>query len=468
MAIRLPPGSASSFISLAAGGIAASAVALAWLPLLTESSQREVEQETRHLQALAQLATREAPSAGPQRLETFRVAAGLHGVWVANDSGLVVSSSAQDALDDTILQGMNQACAPPGEPARVPVSWIHEDQVHRLACQTVADPPLRVAVSSPSDTAGPLADARRRATSLLLGLGAVVALIVIAGIRWLLRPIQTISHAARAIAQGQRQVRVPVDGPEEIDQLARAVNTLASSVETREDEIRGRLEVVNEISSMVAHEVRNSLQSLELLASLAATEPDPAGREQLLTTMRQEIRGLEGVVQRVLRSSGPLRIAPASADLVAIVRRATTLTEPEARSRGVSMLVQAPGVLRAEVDGSLVRRAFENLLLNAIEFAAQAPPGQVSASVRRQGDRIVLTVEDDGPGVPAGEIDRIFQPYYSSKAGGTGLGLSLCRQVFDAHGGAIRYGPSYLGGARFIAELPQVATAADLHRPSPP
>ena len=252
-------------------------------------------------------------------------------------------------------------------------------------------------------------------------------------------------------------------GPEEIAELARAVNALASSVETREDEIRGRMEVVNEISSMVAHEIRNPLQSLELLTTLARTEPDQATRDNLLTTMEQEIRTLEGVVQRVLRSSGPLRIAPASSDLVEIVHRAANMAEPEARRRNVALLVQAPGALEAQVDGSLIRRAFENLLHNAIEFAGQNPPGQVTASLSRHGNLVRMLVDDDGPGVSEPEIGRIFQPYYSSKSGGIGLGLALCKQVFDAHGGRIRYETSPLGGARFVAELPLEATDTQDH-----
>jgi len=478
VAVRFPQGSASSLISLAAGAITASAVALAWLPLLTESAQRELTNEARQLHALAQLARKEAaqhPTGSESEraaLTEFRSLSHVDAVWFASPDGVIDQSIPASALPEVDVSGqVRQLCSQNANPASADlietIAFMTNATALRAVCVPLNEtaPDRHLLILAETDSWAPLAESRRRATFLLFGLGAIVALIVILGIRWLLSPIQEISMAARRIAQGSRQVRVPPRGPEEIAQLARAVNALASSVETREDEIRGRMEVVNQISSMVAHEVRNPLQSLELLTTLARTEPEESARDELLTTMGQEIRTLEGVVQKLLRSSGPVRIAPASADLVSIVHRAAAMAEPEARRRNVAMLVQAPGKLQATVDGSLVRRAFENLLRNAIEFAGETPPGQVTGSLSRHGDRVRLVVEDDGPGVPSAEVSRIFQPYYSSKSGGTGLGLALCKQVFEAHGGSIRYESSPLGGARFVAELPiEVHTPASTVR----
>ncbi|RME20445.1 MAG: sensor histidine kinase [Deltaproteobacteria bacterium] len=236
------------------------------------------------------------------------------------------------------------------------------------------------------------------------------------------------------------------------------MNALASAVESREDEIDGRMQVVQQLSSMVAHEVRNPLQSLSLLASLARTEPDRDAQAEQLALIEDEIRVLEGVVQRFLSNSGPLRIARSQTDLVKVLERAASIAYPRAAQNHVRLLVQAPARLDVYADGSLVRRALENLMLNAIEFAGKGrsrrSTGQVVASIQRDDDRVVLIVEDDGPGVPYEDRERIFQPYMSSKAGGTGLGLALVRQVFDAHGGYIRCEPSPLGGARFVATIP--------------
>jgi two-component system sensor histidine kinase HydH len=166
------------------------------------------------------------------------------------------------------------------------------------------------------------------------------------------------------------------------------------------------------------------------------------------------------VVQRFLRSSGPLQISRTSTDLVEVLSRAVVVAETEARRRDVTLMVQAPGKLSCDIDGSLVRRALENLMLNAIEFAALGPPGQVTVAVLPRGKSALLIVEDDGPGVPTDDRTRIFQAYFSTKPGGTGLGLALVKQVFDAHGGSIRCEQAQQGGARFEATLPLLSPGA--------
>jgi len=292
------------------------------------------------------------------------------------------------------------------------------------------------------------------ARGVALAAGAVVGLTVGAGTRWLLQPVQRAAAAAGRIAAGERGVRVEARGPDEIAALARAVNALAHTVEAREDEIQGRLQVVAQLTSMMAHEVRNPLQSLALLCALARTEADAARRDELLAKIEGEILQLEGVVQRILRSSGPLQVRREPADLVVVVQAAVAVAEAEARARRVQLLVHLPGRLPAVVDASLVRRAIENLVLNAVHFAAEKPPGQVTVALRPRARAAVLVVEDDGPGVPPGDREAVFQPFVSRKPGGTGLGLALVSQVIRAHGGTIRVDESPLGGARFEAVLP--------------
>lgn len=459
--------------------MAASAVAIAWLPLLTESGQREIQNEVRQLQTIASLGagrvrrhlddttTRPTPDELGPLLESIRTEAGLEELWLIDNQGtLLVSVPAGQPPNEASVAAARQLCADGqadsyAQAVAQSIEFISGSAALRAACSPVhTEDPVFAVVLDRAESAGPLALARRRATALMFGLGSVVALIVIGGIRWLLAPVQRISVAAGRIAEGERGVRLTPGGPEEIAQLARAINLLASSVETREDEIHGRLDVVSQLTSLVAHEVRNPLQSLSLLTTLARTEDDADTRAQLLTTMEEEINGLEQVVQRLLRTSGPLRIAPNECDVVELVNRATTIAEPKARSCNVRLMVQAPAKLAATVDGSLLRRAVENLMLNAIEFAGQEPPGQVTITIMRHGENARVVVDDDGPGVPEEELNRIFQPFYSSKAGGTGLGLALCKRVFKAHGGSLHCGPSPLGGARFVGTVPL--------RPKPP
>lgn len=352
--------------------------------------------------------------------------------------GLVTGRGEQPALTGTFRGAGDNvwqaACAP-----------VHGEQGDRLG--------TAVALARPTYLAEQ-ADLGSRTRALIVFLGALVGLGVIVGVRFILSPIREVAHAAERMASGERGVRVQTPGDPEIARVSAALNELASAVEAREDEIRSRLATVAQLSSMVAHEVRNPLQSLSLLATLARTEADDKEREALLTSIETEIHVLEGVVQRFLRSSGPLQISRSASDLVELVHKAMGVASPQAKNRQVNLELIAPARLPMTLDPSLVRRALENLMLNAIEFSGAEPPGVVKVEIARKGRAVTITVDDNGPGVPEDERDRVFKPYYSSKAGGTGLGLALVKQVFQAHGGTVRCEDSPLGGARFSATLP--------------
>ena len=459
---------ATTLLSLAAGAIAAAAVGAAWVPLTREAALREQATLSDELSVIAELGRVQLrptvlggmdPGALTTQLETLRSASRVDLIALIDASGEVIAAADSAAptplgLIATCRSTLDDQGGP--EVARTGAT-VDGPRLLQAACVRLQPEQAETAtlvVVATGDYGEALSASRTRATLLFLGLGVVVGLVVVGATRWLLSPVQAVSKAAARIAQGERGVKVVVRGPEEIAQLGRAVNTLAAEVEAREDEIQARLDVVNQLSSMVAHEVRNPLQSLSLLSSLARTEPDPETRASLLMKVESEIHVLEGVVQRFLRSSGPLQIARGTADLVEVLSVAAEVARPEADKRDVALLLQAPGRLEGEFDSSLVRRALENLILNAIEFAGQEPPGQVAVAIRPKGGGALIIVEDDGPGVPPAQRARIFQAYYSSKAGGTGLGLALVKQVFDAHGGTISCEESPLGGARFVATLP--------------
>ncbi|MFT5683819.1 MAG: signal transduction histidine kinase [Myxococcota bacterium] len=474
--MRLPRGSVSSLLSLAAGMIAAGSVATTWLPMIQYAEEREVQSLSRRLVLMASLSGEKligGHSPSPvvdlgssnrvqARLSELPTISGLDQALVLAESGEVLASSTGEFGAELTLAQVFSACPMAevlgGEAVLIPPQIGLSGATVQGACTPVLGSSslaigMFVAIKR-ADYEEILAAQKRRASNQLLLLGALSGLLVMFAIRMLLSPIQKISTAAAQIAEGEHSVRVRVAGPEELRQLARAVNSLASYLERREDEIGSRMAVVRQLASVVAHEVRNPLQSLSLLCTLARTEEDTKKREALLISVEEEIQVLEGVVQRFLRNSGPLRISRTEVNLVKIINQVDNISRPRADKAGVSLLIQAPGSCTMQLDGSLVRRAAENLVLNAIEFAGMNPPGQVTVSLMPRDKHTLLIVDDDGPGVPPHERERIFEQYYSSKPGGTGLGLSLVKRVFDTHGGYIRCEESPLGGARFIAALP--------------
>jgi signal transduction histidine kinase len=242
----------------------------------------------------------------------------------------------------------------------------------------------------------------------------------------------------------------------ELDELVDRLNAAARSVEDREDAITGRIQVVQEMARIVAHEIRNPLQSLELLTSLIAQEEDDTERHEIADAIHNEIRTLEQVVNRLLRESamrGSLRLRIGMHAAAPLARQVLALRRPQANRRGVRLTSGPLSQTRVPMDQTLIKRSIENLVLNALQ-AVPERYGEVRVSVTDEAEWLLICVEDNGPGVDPEVGDAIFEPKVTSKETGTGLGLALVKGVVEAHSGYIRYGESSLGGARFEARIP--------------
>jgi signal transduction histidine kinase len=218
------------------------------------------------------------------------------------------------------------------------------------------------------------------------------------------------------------------------------------------------LEALGRMAAEVAHEVRNPLGSLELCASML--RDDVAGHEsaqELADQILMGVRQLSGTVTRLLgsvRGRGRQQRAHRMDELAGEVAE---FVAPVARSRGVSVDLARSEPVAAVVDGDGLRQVLLNLLGNALDVTPSG--GGVTLGVAREGGRVLLTVTDDGPGVPPAERERIFEAFYSSRAEGTGLGLTIAERIVLAHEGRIRVDQAPGRGARFCIELP--AQAAD-------
>lgn len=293
---------------------------------------------------------------------------------------------------------------------------------------------------------------------LVLLLATVSGLVTALGILRLLAPLSRMAAAIGRISTGERGIRLDPVGLRELDEVIQGVNDAAVLMEEREESIMGRMRAIQEMARMVAHEVRNPLQSLELLTSLIAAENDANERHDLAKAIHTEIRSLDMVVNRVLRE-GASQVRPKIAlsrtqqPLGPILQHVATLRRPECKAHGIALDVRCPNV-QAEVDGALLGRSIENLVLNAMQ-AIRSHDGRIEVSVEDAHEDFVVLVEDNGIGVDPALAAHIFEPNVTGRTGGTGLGLALVREVIHAHGGTIRHERSPLGGARFVARIPK-------------
>jgi two-component system nitrogen regulation sensor histidine kinase NtrY len=214
-----------------------------------------------------------------------------------------------------------------------------------------------------------------------------------------------------------------------------------------------------EVARRLAHEVKNPLTPIQLCAERLARHfqsAPPATRalvEECTKTIVGEVESLKGLVDefsQFARMPAPKRIATNLPTLLA-----DTLALYVGLFRDVAIACQSPPDLPlARVDPEQIRRVIINLVDNAIE--AMDRKGRVDIELRHAGaERVIrIIVADDGPGIPAGEREKLFMPYYSTKRRGSGLGLAIVRRIVAEHGGAIEVADNTPRGTKFILELP--------------
>jgi hypothetical protein len=224
-----------------------------------------------------------------------------------------------------------------------------------------------------------------------------------------------------------------------------------------------RLIALGEFASAIAHELNQPLAAIatynhSCMRMLQSGNPDSAELQQAMHICRDQAKRAGKIIQRLrelLRPPGP---AFTEQDLNELVGAVLRLAEPEARDAGITFerrLAGAAPVVRA--DRLLIEQVALNLVRNAVE-AVQALPGErrrITVATRVEPDGSgTLSVSDLGDGVPAEAKERLFDPFITTKPGGLGLGLSICRSVVEAHGGAIRHQPNGDRGAVFAFTLP--------------
>ncbi len=208
----------------------------------------------------------------------------------------------------------------------------------------------------------------------------------------------------------------------------------------------------------LAHEIRNPLSSVDihfqlLEEDLLGVEPDLLQKlSPRLELIQGELHRLKTIVERFLRLASPSAIDPELTHLEKVVGRVCELLRPEAESRGVQLLATVEPSPEFMADPVRLMQALLNLVINAIQAVGKG--GRVEIRVVKEAGRMRLEVLDDGPGIPPEKLGSIFEPYFTTKAEGHGLGLWIAQQIIVAHRGTLEAGNRETGGAVFIVMLP--------------
>jgi signal transduction histidine kinase len=297
----------------------------------------------------------------------------------------------------------------------------------------------------------------------------------------IVRPLDRITRVSEQLGGRSLELRAPEVGAAEVVRLASALNRMAADLRAerealvqrlRELEQRGeelkatqaqlvhgeKLASVGRLAAGVAHEIGNPLAAiLGLVELLRGGGLAPEQSAEFLGRIQGETERIHRIIRDLLdfaRRDADAEGEGASADLAAVVAEAVALVRPQKLSRQVTIDVQLPDALpRVRGSGNRLTQVVVNLLLNALD--ALQGKGSVSIRAERDGERCVLFVEDDGPGL-APEIEgRLFEPFTTTKpvGQGTGLGLAVSLALVESMGGTIRASSRQPHGARFEVVL---------------
>jgi two-component system, OmpR family, sensor histidine kinase BaeS len=268
----------------------------------------------------------------------------------------------------------------------------------------------------------------------------------------LVKPIRRLSAAARALGAGTSGIRVDAQsGPSELVELAGAFDSMAASLERHEQLRRAMV-------ADVAHELRTPVAILQAETEALIDGVSIPTSEALVSLHDESLRlgrMVEDLQTLASADAAGVSLERAQVDLAVVADRAADSLEARFSSAGVKLArYLSPAIVWA--DASRLRQVVANLLANAVKFTPSG--GIVNLVVGTDSHHARLEVADTGPGVPLAERDRIFERFFrgslGQKAGGSGIGLAVVKDLVEAHGGEVRLEVPPAGGARFVVLLP--------------
>jgi signal transduction histidine kinase len=280
----------------------------------------------------------------------------------------------------------------------------------------------------------------------LLGLLLIAAIAIFT--KRITRPITELGQVAEKVTEGNLDFIVPVSGPKEMRALSQTFNEMLSGLRSKRnlEELLQRAErsaVVGRLASGIAHEIRNPLNFINLSidhlrASFAPKEEAPRAQYiHMLTTIKDELARLNRLVSDFLGYGRPAKLKMREIDARSLIEEVRDLVNTQAEQQGVTVNIEqnGHGDSKLQGDAELIKTCFSNLMINAIQ--AMPGGGALNISLRPDNGFLEIKFADTGVGIMSEDLAQIFEPYYSTKDTGIGLGLPLTKKIIEEHGGKI-------------------------------
>jgi signal transduction histidine kinase len=322
------------------------------------------------------------------------------------------------------------------------------------------------------------AERARHERFLMLLAVAVLILLISALLGWyttraICRPLARLDAGAQALARGDFQYEVEVNGADELSDLGRAFNYAAKQLGERkraEAALRQaeadlahihRVTTMGELTASLAHEIRQPVTAAVNYAVscsrwLSRAQPDLEQACAAAMKIVENLRCTDNIISRIrflFHKGTPQR---EEVDVNEVIREMIVLLRSAANQHLISIRTQiAENLPCVMADRVQLQQVFMNLMLNGIEaMKGMNPPGDLTIRSQAENGRLLFSVSDTGVGLPAENIDQIFKAFYTTKPEGTGMGLAISRSIIEAHGGSLWATPNSGPGATFLFTLP--------------
>lgn len=296
-------------------------------------------------------------------------------------------------------------------------------------------------------------------STILFVISGVFLTIVVS--RKILRPLRVIENTTLRIARGDFHPLPVLDTRDETQQVVEAFNRMVAELEKRQDQLvqSKKMSSLGILTAGIAHQLNNPLNNISTSCQILLEELDQGDQEfmsKMLDNIEQEVHRARDIVKGLLEFSRVRDFALKPIPLEDVVRRSMKLISSQVPP-GIDIVDDIPWNLVIHIDAQRMQEVFLNLLMNAIQ-AITEPPGQIriAAHEDKENQQAVITFEDTGAGIPKDELERIFDPFFSTKevGMGTGLGLSIVYGIIEKHRGTIAVESAEGEGTRFTIHLP--------------
>ena len=271
--------------------------------------------------------------------------------------------------------------------------------------------------------------------------------------RWLVRPLAEIGRSTAIISTGNFEHRVVRQSRDEMGDLAQAINRMAQ--ELRQNQARlvqsERLAALGELVAYIAHNIRNPLASIRAAAQVGhqETRDSHEGFQDVIVTVDR----LERWVQNLLSYMKPLSLNLVPEDLNRLIRNAVAMLSSQAVRQGPQLVLDLHSLPLVDTDAQWTEQVLVAVMTNAIE--ASGPADRVLVTSRVMQEAIAIQVRDEGPGISKDVLDKAFDPYFTTKPNGVGLGLAMAKKVMDAHQGTIELHSEEGRGTTVVLRYPR-------------